>query len=908
MQQSFLEYVLHDLQQKGVDITECSYILPSKRSGTFLKKHMAQIIGKSIFSPTVLSIEDFVTQISGLSQASNVDLILELYSVYKKTEIKQHDDFDTFLKWGQTLLQDFNEIDRYLIPPNDILNYLSAIKELNHWSMQKDKSDLVRNYLALWNNLSAIYKAFTKTLIDQQKGYQGLMYRWAAKRTDSGDSIFQEKPIVFIGFNALNTAEAFIIQHYLNNPLNHMYWDIDAYFLDSSIHDAGLFIRNYKQAWPYYQRNNLEGVHHNFLTPKDISITGVPKSISQAQYAGHLLAKIQDASPEGIQDTALVLADESLLIPMLQALPSSISKVNITMGFPLNKTVLYSFFLSFLDLQLAKSEKGWFFEDVLTFFSNPFCLSLSSSEKVDALSLIAKDIKQHNRLYLNHQYLEKYSAQSELMDLLFSSDSPTPLDWISRCLQLIQKLKTIGQQQKNAMELEYLYRFHKLFNQLKQQIESVNFIKHLKSVKSFFKQLAALETTDFIGEPLSGLQIMGMLESRNLDFETVIITSVNEGILPAGKSGNSFFPFDVKREFGLPTYKEKDAIYTYHFYRLIQRAKNVYLIYNTEPDVLEGGEKSRLISQLLTDKNVSRYISHSIASPELKIDASPSLQIEKSNLLAEDIRAFASKGFSPTAITNYIRNPMDFYKKNILKIYDTEEVEQSIAANTFGTIIHDSLEVLYSPLINTALEKVDLESLKTQIPKVVSSQFTTTLPGVDISKGRYLLVYHVVLKYLQNFVDMEIAQLQKHEVKILALEEKYESFLQIPGLDFPIKLKGTLDRVDQVDGTIRIVDYKTGRVEPSHVKIKDWDTLITNYDKSKAFQLLCYAYLYHSKHGTETLIAGLYSFKNLKHGFLPFSGSSTLINAEVLATFENYLQQIILEICDPKIAFTEKQP
>lgn len=869
---------------------------------------MAQILGKSIFSPTVLSIEDFVTQISGLSQASNLDLILELYSVYKKTEIKEHDDFDTFLKWGQTLLQDFNEIDRYLIPPNDILNYLSAVKELNHWSMQKDKSDLVRNYLALWNNLSTIYKAFTKALIDQQKGYQGLTYRWAAKHTDSGNSIFQEKTIVFIGFNALNSAETLIIQYYLNNPSNHIYWDIDTYFLDSSIHDAGLFIRNYKQAWPYYQRNNLEGVHQNFLTPKNISITGVPKSISQAQYVGNLLAEIQDTSLEGIHNTALVLADESLLNPMLQAMPSSISKVNITMGFPLNKTVLYSFFLSFLDLQLAQSEKGWFFEDVLSFFSNPFCLSLSSSEKMDALSLIAKDIKEHNRLYLNRQYLEKYSAQSELLGLLFPMNPSTPLDWIGHCLLLIQKLKAIGQHQKNTLELEYLYRFHKLFNQLKQHIESVNFIKHLKSVKSFFKQLAALETTDFIGEPLSGLQIMGMLESRNLDFETVIITSVNEGILPAGKSSNSFFPFDIKREFGLPTYKEKDAIYTYHFYRLIQRAKNVYLIYNTEPDVLEGGEKSRLISQLVTDKNISPYISHSIASPELKIAASPSPLIEKSQLLVEDIRIFASNGFSPTSITNYIRNPMDFYKKNILKIYDTEEVEQSIAANTFGTIIHDSLETLYSPLINKVLEKVDMESLKTQIPQVVSSQFATTLPGVDINKGRYLLVYHVVLKYLQNFVDMEIAKLQKHEVKILALEEKYETILQFQDLGFPVKLKGTLDRVDKVDGTIRIVDYKTGRVEPSHVKIKDWNTLITNYNKSKAFQLLCYAYLYHSKHGTETLTAGLYSFKNLNHGFLPFSASSTLINSEVMATFENYLQQIILEICDPKMPFAEKEP
>ncbi|MEX0362025.1 MAG: PD-(D/E)XK nuclease family protein, partial [Allomuricauda sp.] len=338
------------------------------------------------------------------------------------------------------------------------------------------------------------------------------------------------------------TAEAFIIQHYLENSNNSIYWDIDLCFLDSNVHDAGLFIRAYKQNWPYYQKRKLEGAHKHYQTPKKISITGVPKNISQAQFVGNLLLEIQNDSSNGIQDTALILADESLLNPMLQAVPSSISQVNITMGMPLNKTVLYSFFVSFLDLQSTSPDSGWFFEDVLSLFSNPICRSLSSSETMDMVVLISKDIKQHNRLYLNHQYFERYLAQSELITLLFPATAPTPLDWIDRSLQLIQKLKVIGQQQKNTMELEYLYQFHTLFNQLKRQIEPANFVTQLKSIKSLFKQLAALETTSFIGEPLSGLQIMGMLESRNLDFETVIITSVNEGILPAGKSTNSFFP------------------------------------------------------------------------------------------------------------------------------------------------------------------------------------------------------------------------------------------------------------------------------------------------------------------------------------------------------------------------------
>ncbi|RUA18290.1 MAG: PD-(D/E)XK nuclease family protein, partial [Flavobacteriia bacterium] len=391
-------------------------------------------------------------------------------------------------------------------------------------------------------------------------------------------------------------------------------------------------------------------------------------------------------------------------------------------------------------------------------------------------------------------------------------------------------------------------------------------------------------------------------------FETVIITSVNEGILPSGKSNNSFIPFDVKRDYGLPTYKEKDAIYTYHFYRLIQRAKNVHIIYNTEPDVLEGGEKSRLITQLLTDANIRPYVEHSIAAPEIKIDARPLLHIDKGAVLMEDLKAFAAKGFSPTSLANYIKNPIDFYKRNILKINDLDEVEENIAANTFGTIVHDSLEQLYTPLINSVLTSENVSPLKALIPKIVTQHFQKSLAGVDISRGKFLLVYNVIIKYLQNFINMELQRVKRHNIKILALEEKYEVSLNIPGLDFPVILKGTLDRVDEIDGTVRIIDYKTGKVEPKNVKITDWEELITEYDKSKAFQLLCYAYMFHKKHGTTPLLAGIYSFKNLSQGLFSFvEDKNTLINQDTLVSFENQLNNLIMDIFEAELPLTEKR-
>ncbi|SDQ12006.1 PD-(D/E)XK nuclease family protein [Flagellimonas zhangzhouensis] len=907
MHKTFLEYVVDDLSNQNVDSTKCTFVLPSKRSGTFLKKIIAKHAGKTIFSSSTQSIQEFITEISGLAPAANIDLLLLLFEVYKKSPIAQHDDFGSFMKWGQTLLSDFNDIDGYLIPANEILNYLSAIKEINHWSLKKDKTELIENYLQLWGNLETIYNEFYGQLISRQLGYQGLIQREAVKKLEQKEYVEINNPLVFVGFNALNAAESKIIQHFLGEGNAHVYWDIDSYFLDDPIHDAGLFIRNYKRTWPYYHHGKILNSQNNFLQPKSITITGVPKNISQTKYVGQLLEELAEENQNQAANTALVLADESLLNPMLNAIPQQIQEVNITMGMPLNQTVLYSFFLNYLDLTINKTDRGWFHKHVLEFISNPYTIILSEIATNNFTSRLAKDIKEENWLYIEENVLSKFTDNQGILGNIFPSNKVTALGWIDNCLTFIDHLKTHFQNQQNALELEFLYRFYLIFNQLQLFLAKVDFMEDLKSVKSLYKQLAGMENLDFIGEPLTGFQIMGMLESRNLDFETVIITSVNEGILPSGKSNNSFIPFDVKRDFGLPTYKEKDAIYVYHFYRLLQRAKNIYLIYNTEPDVLEGGERSRLISQLLTDENLKPYIKHTIAAPEVSIESQPLFQVEKTDLLLEDIKLFAASGFSPTSLTNYIKNPIDFYTRNILKINDLDEVEENIAANTFGTIIHDSLEQLYTPLINQVLTEDQLKGLQKQVPEVVQHHFQLNLSGVDFTKGKFLLVYNVIKKYLNNFLEDEIKQVKQHEIRILALEQRYEEFISVPGLDFPIKLKGTLDRVDQFDGTVRIIDYKTGKVEAKNVKITDWEALTTDYDKSKAFQLLCYAYLYSKKHGKSDLQAGIISFKNLSQGLFPFSeDKNTRINSDTLATFENLLFQLIGEICNTAIPLTEK--
>jgi hypothetical protein len=348
---------------------------------------------------------------------------------------------------------------------------------------------------------------------------------------------------------------------------------------------------------------------------------------------------------------------------------------------------------------------------------------------------------------------------------------------------------------------------------------------------------------------------------------------------------------------------------------LLQRAKNIHIIYNTEPDVLEGGEKSRLILQLLTDENKTTDITFKVAAPKI----SPTIKVleclHKDESLMKLIRGHAAKGFSPTSLSNYIRNPIDFYKRNLLGIDTVQEIEETIAANTFGTIVHDTLEDLYTPFIGQYLSEAGLTALKPIIPSLAQKHFSKSYMDGDITRGKNLIAYNVVVRYLENYIDSEITEAKKHQIKIIALEQKLNVELNIPEIDFPIVLKGKLDRIDEKDGVLRIIDYKTGKVESKNVQIVDWADIITEYDYSKAFQLLCYVLMYNDKSSIDSIEAGVVSFKNLKAGLLNFAtkekkgntAKQTSITQETLSLFVIELKKLIFEICNSKIPFTEKE-
>ena len=748
--------------------------------------------------------------------------------------------------------------------------------------------------------------------MERKIGYQGLIYREAVENLEAYIQNTTSRDHVFLGFNALNAAEEIIIQELLQNDLASIYWDIDKEIIDHPFHDAGLFMRHYLNHWPHYRTHDFRWKTTKYSEKKHIEVIGVPKNIGQSKYIGTLLESMISKGDQ-IQNTAIVLADENLLIPTLNSLPNSIEAINITMGLPVQSIPLATLFEKIFNLH-KNNKKVFYYKDVMGIISHQFIRPLLNTHN-DVVSEISDIILKNNIVYITLERMVSIAHHNkDLLELLFTIGTDPVSSILSNCQRLIVRIKSEldRDRSENKLALEYLFRFNELFNELVKLNDNYTYIQELNSLHSVYNELLSRTTLDFQGEPLEGLQLMGMLESRVLDFETVIISSVNEGILPAGKTNNSFIPYDVKIENNLPTYKEKDAIYSYHFYRLLYRAKNVFILYNTEMDALTGGERSRFITQM--EIQGIHKLNHKIISPKVDPQHQSSIQVHKTDTILRKLNELGQKGISPSALTNYIRNPMDFYYEKIIGIKTPEEVEESVAMNTLGTIVHNTLEDLYKGFIGDHLDLDTLSALTPKVNKVIEHHFKIEFYEGDISKGKNLIIFEIAKRYVLNFINKEIEDLkQGNQIKIIGLEREVESKLFITEIGTEIKLTGKVDRIDQYNGVVRIIDYKTGKVTKDQVVISDWELLTTDYKKySKSFQLLMYAYLL--KHSGEIDLpveAGIVSFKNLNSGVLKFlhmesKSKDPLISDSTLSSFEMELKRILIEIFDPEVNFIEK--
>ena len=915
---TFLDKIAQCLIEKYSNkLVNTIVVLPNKRAKIFLIEALKKQVHNNILAPEIISIEDFIQDIAGIRNVDPIELLFEFYEVYLSvTEKNIQQSFELFANWAKTLLQDFNEIDCYLLDPLHVLSYLKDIEDIKKWGIEVDsKTPLLEKYINFWKLLPLYYQSLYDYLLKKGIGYQGLIYREAVGNLNHFSNSISEKQFVFAGFNALNASEEKIIQHLIANDQAEIFWDADQTFLNDPYHDAALFLRRFKEKWKYYKTNPFEWIVDDFSQSKNIKIIGTPKSIGQAKITGSIIDEIVINNPSTTLDkVAVVLGEENLLVPLLYSLPSTVGALNITMGYSGKNNpaqILIAKLFKMHTNALSRNAKSYvfYYKDVLDILTHPLI------EPYAQTTALVNRINTNNYTFISYQKLvELDDKPTDLFLLLFQKweeGSAAVLLTVSNLLLTI-KANLSNDNEEEKITKTFVFSIFKVVNKLINYYSKHKHIDKIETLHAIYKQVIDLAEVSFEGEPLNGLQIMGVLESRVLDFDTVIVTSMNEGKFPAGKSQNSFIPYDVKRELGLPTFKEKDAIYTYHFYHLLQRAKNIYLLYNTESEGLDAGEKSRFITQLEVEKQSNHNLSHEIYNATLPDTAYKPIKIDKSQAVMDRLKQIAEEGFSPSALTSYIRNPIQFYFQKILRIREVEEVEENIALNTLGTIIHETLLALYTPLIEKFISEKDIENCFTLIDDEVLKQFKIVYKEGEIKKGRNLLAFEVAKRNVSNFLKVELESIKAGDaIKIIALEQTFARTLHHPDLPFPVVIKGNVDRIEERNGNIRIIDYKTGKVEKGNVTLKTWNGLTKELKNDKIIQVLAYAFMYETVAKSKPIEVGIISFKNLKSGFLPFNfkedkETQLIVNQEIMA---NYLEQIVLllrEILDEKVPFEEK--
>lgn len=923
--QTFISQVVKSILESEKSIENQIIILPSKRAGVFFRDELLRQISYSTWGPTIYTIEDLVTEISSLKTIDNIQLLFSFYDVYLKHSVDNiHDTFDQFSKWATMALYDFNEIDRYLVCSEKLFGNLRDAKRIESWTPE-EPTKLIKQFLRFWDRLEIYYNELKLKLESEGVAYQGMAFRMASERiTDYLQELPKEKRFHFVGFNAINKAEESLITSILESGKAQIYWDVDSYYFDNEIQEAGSFLRQHSKNWKFFESNSFNWVQNNFEKPKEVKIIGVPKMVGQAKVAGQILDELSlgASSDDKFRSTALVLADENLLLPTLNSLSDVVDNINITMGYPIRNTPMAGLFeLIFklhekvVKLQRLDDDKPFYYQDLLAILKHPIVKSYlfdlgESSDK------IIEEINSNNLVFVGQSDLDVLQ-NNKLLQTIVSSWKNNSSEAIKSCTRVVVILKDYytNEADKHQLDLEYLFRFSQLFNQLSDLEKKHKHISDLKVLSSFFNQILNSETLSFRGEPLLGLQLMGMLETRVLDFETVILTSVNEGILPAGNSQNSFIPYDIKINSGLPTYQEKDAIYAYHFYRLIQRAKNVYLIYNTEADDFGSGEKSRFVTQLINEGGDNINIEEYILSGKPSKSETKNISIIKNDEVLERLNDIGEKGFSPSALAMYLRNPLDFYYQKVLRLKEQDDVEEIAGYNTLGNVVHEVLEELYTPFVGKFITAENVEKMFPNVEEITNQKFKKLYLNGDIEHGKNLLISKVAEEFVNNFLTTEIELLNKgHQLKIIGLEKKMTADVFVKELNKTVKIFGFIDRVDQLDGVIRVLDYKTGKAEKKDLKVSSFSEITQDDGMPKALQVMAYALMIQQEMDKESLAnqeiqAGIIALKKVKDNLLMLSddrGKTLTITKQELDEYKESIASLFVEIFSKEIPFEEK--
>ena len=938
----FLEEVAADLYARyGEGLSDRAVLFPSRRARLFFVDALGRIAGRPMWQPEWVTIDDLTGEISGLHTGDRVRLITELYKVYSAYH---NEPFDKFYFWGDMLLTDFDTIDKYLIDAQMLFRNISEIKEieadisyltpaqlriLSFWSSfgeQADLSEEKRRFLAIWKTLGPIYRRFRERLSSLGIAYNGMVQRAAADRIRGGGFVFPEpRRYVVAGFNALSECEKRLFGFLATAAETDFYWDYDSYYKDDPEQEAGMFVRSNVAQFP--PRTELR--HDNMQGEKQVVSVAAVSNAVQCKYAAAILAGLArrrreedpgiaaGARPALGKETAVVLTDENLLLPLLYALPADIGRVNVTMGFPLRQSLAYTFVERLVELQNHRRCKGdgctFYHADVAGILAHPYVAECDAA----LTRTMHEEIVRDRRISVDAAWL----GRNELLKRIFTPAAT----WRELSDYMLDVVAAVARQPYEGddarQRVEFLAVIAEQVTKLRNSLDECDIDLTAEVYTSLLRRHLQTLRIPFEGEPLEGIQIMGILETRNLDFENVIILSMNDDNFPGNHMAQaSFIPYNLRAAYELPTPEHHEGVYAYYFYRLIQRAKTVHMLYCSHADDKSTGEPSRYIYQL--DYESGFDVRKVEVGVDVNLAETAPIEVPKDEgvmvRLERFVDAQSPATLSPTAFFRYVACPLRFYFHSIARLEADDEISEEVDAPMFGTILHAAVQTLYARIAGEAHPGETLRAMirTGEVAQAVEAAINQNYlqdkhATAEDYSGNLLLVKDIVIRYLRGGVMPYDAAHDAFSVSGLEEPVAYPFRFRAGGRDLEMKFAGIADRIDTLDdGALRVVDYKTG--EP-HLEFDGVESLFTGTGKqrlSNILQTLLYAMMLHRSRGCDVEPA-LYYVRNMNRpGYSPqlddkqtgVKGARYTLYRE---RFEELLRAQLAELYDTSVPFRQ---
>lgn len=888
----FLNKIIHELLAQNPDLSAFNIILPGKRPIVFIK----QILEENNYSgllPNFFTIEELINKISDQQPIQGIPLWLFSFDVYRSLNLIPRDDFSDFLKWFPTLQKDWDDILKFSDSDQAVLQYMFDEERIKEWAQNLgDDEDVPRKkFLNFWQNMNVFLPVLKERLKEKNWATSGMIHEAAkAKIADFAKDTKEE--FVFCGFNAFTPVEEKLVRNLLKWNKAQCFFQADRYYFNDERQEAGKFLRNHKTWKEFDDNRTFQWIEDDFSQPKKIKVYEVSGNVTQTKVLPEIFKEINNKT---YSNTAVVLLDENLLPASLDVM-HGVDNLNITMGFPLKNLSFSNAVkrLFYLQKQLEKNKSSYYYRDVFPI--------LEELPKSDEDELLINDFKakveERNIVYISNKLLHELLSGLSYFNLLQKAQGTNVyLDMLITFCQQVKWLEIDDIQYENVSHFENAFRI------IKNQLTPYNIEIKMETLEILINQHINSESIDFQGEPLRGLQIMGLLETRLLNFENVILLSVNEGKLPLGNSQNTYIPFDIRRFFDLHTFLENDSIYAYHFYRLIQDAKNVHLLYNALSSGVNTGEKSRFITQI--EMESSHEIEHLIIENSSEPITTKPIEISKTQIVQDRLQKWKEK-VSASHLTSYLYNPIDFYLSKILNTSETDEIEEELSVKNYGNLVHYSLQEVYEVLKGKVLKESDLKDSVKAIDHYINIAIEKLKHQPEFyEKGMNYIHKAIAKKVIENVLthDLELIK-QGNKLEIVDIERRFEN------IDFPldgndkISFFGFIDRIDKLNGTLRIIDYKTAKIKNLSVKI-DGDNVAEyfhNNERKQALQLCIYHYVV--QHLPEfwgyPIETGIWSFADAKKGMVSLQFDKGNIDDAMKS-----VKSLILEILNPDVNFVE---